>query len=129
VVRVVHEVLIAPAPEPEPEPGLWSRTWSAFTARIKPWQAVLALVAAVVPVPWTGYSAAVTWHYTVTEARAMHQGFGYGLAFTAFALAAHKLTRGRGGTVCLFFCATTFVGLFGAMSWYDPVLWLTGVDR
>lgn len=103
--------------------------WDAFTTRISPWKAGLALFAAVTPIPWTGYSAAVTWHYTITEARALHTGLGYALAFGTFALAVKKLTRGRGGTVCLFFCATTFVGLFGAMSWYDPIHWLTGVPK
>ncbi|MFJ2717430.1 hypothetical protein [Streptomyces sp. NPDC087437] len=135
VVRVVHEVIVIPATsadtdtEPDPEPGLWSRAWSAATGRISGWAALLALAAAVVPIPWTGYSAATTWRYTITQARALHMGFGYALAFGAFALALNKLVRGRGGAVSLFFCAVTFIGLFGAMSWYDPIQWLTGVHR
>lgn len=131
-VRHVHEVVLTwpePDPEPDPQPGLWSRTWTAVTGRISGWKALIALAAAVLPIPWTGYSAAVTWHYTITQARAMHQGFGYALAFGAFTLAVHKVTRGHGGAVALFFCAVTFIGLFGAMSWYDPILWLTGVHR
>jgi hypothetical protein len=125
----VHVDLAPPAePEPEPEESRWSRTWAAVTARVSPWKAALALFAAVVPIPFTGYSAAVTWHYTVTEARALHVGFGYGLAFGAFLLAANRL-RQRGGVICLFLCATTLIGLFGAMSWYDPIHWLTGVPR
>lgn len=126
-VRVTID--LAPPGEPEPEESRWSRLWATVSGRISPWRAVLALSAAVVPIPWTGYSAAVTWHYTISEARAWHVGFGYGLAYGAFALAVNKLVRGRGGTLCLFFCATTFVGLFAAMSWYDPVEWLTGVAR
>ncbi len=131
-IRHVHEITLTwadPDPEPQEQPGLWARAWAAATGRISAWKAALALAAAVTPIPWTGYSAAVTWHYTVTEARALHQGLGYALAFGTFGLAAHKLTRGRGGTVSLFLCAVTFIGLFGAMSWYDPIQWLTGVHR
>lgn len=131
-VRHVHEVILTspdPDPQPDPQPGLGARAWSAAVGGISNWRVLLALFAAVTPIPWTGYSAAVTWHYTITEARAMHQGFGYALAFGAFALAVHKLTRRRGGAACMFFLAVSFVGLFGAMSWYDPIQWLTGVHR
>lgn len=128
-VRVIVDLAPLIEPEPEPEPSRWSRTWDAITDRINPWKAALALFAAVTPIPWTGYSAAVTWHYTITEARELHVGLGYTLAFGTFALAANKLVRSRGGTVCLFFCATTLIGLFGAMSWYDPIHILTGVSR
>jgi len=127
-VRVTVDLGTPDEPEPEEEPR-WSRLWGAATGRIGPWRAVLALFAAVAPIPWTSFSAAVTWHYTITEARALHVGFGYGLAFGTFALAVNKLVRGRGGVICLFFCATTFVGLFGAMSWYDPIQILTGVPK
>lgn len=128
-VRVTVDLAPPDEPEPEPEASHWSRMWDAVTGRISPWKAVLALFAAVFPIPWTGYSAAVTWHYMITEARALHVGFGYALAFGTFALAVNKLVRGKGGTVCLFFCATTLIGLFGAMSWYDPIHWLTGVPK
>lgn len=128
-IEVRVTVDLVPPVEPEPEESRWSRIWDAFTTRISPWKAALALLAAVTPIPWTGYSAAVTWHYTITEARELHVGFGYALAFGTFTLAVNKLTRGRGGTICLFFCATTLIGLFGAMSWYDPIQILTGVSR
>lgn len=121
----------AAEPEPEPDeqgPGVWSRTWDAFTDRVSPWKAVLALAVAVVPIPWTGYSAAVTWAYTVSEARGFHLGFGYGLGFGAFVLAVRRLTRTR-SVLALWCTAVTFIGLFGAMSWYDPILWLTGVHK
>ncbi|MGW5477677.1 hypothetical protein [Streptomyces sp. NPDC004008] len=135
VVRVIHEVIVTPAtspdpdPEPDPQPRWWSRAWDTATARIKPWKAVIALFAAATPIPWTGYSAATTWHYTMSQARAFHVGLGYGIAFGTFALAVNKLIRGQGGPVALFFCAVTFIGLFGAMSWYDTIHWLTGVSR
>jgi hypothetical protein len=126
-----------PEPEPEPpveepvppdEPGTWSRAWDAVTARVKPWKAIVALAAAVVPIPWTGYSAAVTWAYTVSEARGIHQGFGYALAFGTFTLAGRRLVNTR-SVIALWATAVTFIGLFSAMSWYDPILWLTGVFR
>jgi hypothetical protein len=121
-----------PAPSAEPEgeqqPRMWARAWDAFTSRVSPWKAVLALVAAMIPIPWTGYSAAVTWAYTVSEARAMHQGFGYALAFGTFLLAARRLARTR-SLLALWCTAVTFIGLFSAMSWYDPIQWLTGVHK
>lgn len=127
-VEVRVTVDLAAPDEPEPEQSRWSRLWETIGARIRPWKLLIALAAAVFPIPWTGYSPAVTWHYTVTEARALHLGLGYAVAFGAFGLAVHRLIRG-GGTVCLFCCAVTFIGLFGAMSWYDPIHWLTGVAR
>ncbi|MFF1756151.1 hypothetical protein [Streptomyces sp. NPDC058266] len=125
--RVTVEVVF-PEPEPEPEPGRWSRLWSWLTSRVKAWQAVLALGAAVIPIPWTGYSVSTTWASTVYAARDMSVGFAYALALVPFALAVLRLTR-RPGTVPLFALVVTFAGLLGAADWYDAVAALTGVQR
>lgn len=124
--EVVHRVVVDFAPPDEPKPRRWSLTWLRNWAR--PWQIVLALVGALIPIPWTGYSIATTWAYTVSEARAMHMGAGYALAFGTFLLAALRFVRTR-RLLPLFFLVTTFVGLFGAFHWFDPVTWLTGVHR
>jgi|GEM_PF-2828303 len=123
--RVTVEVVF---PEPEPEPGRWSRLWSWLTSRVKPWQALLALAAAVIPIPWTGYSVSTTWASTVYAARDMSVGFAYALAIVPFALAVLRLTRCP-GTLPLFALVVTFAGLLGAFDWYDAVAALTGVNR
>ncbi|MEV8394810.1 MULTISPECIES: hypothetical protein [unclassified Streptomyces] len=124
-VRVTVDMVY---PEPEPEPGRWARLWNAVTARVKPWQAVVALVAAVVPVPWTGYSAATTWVYTMSEARELHVAAGYCLAVGVFALTVRRFAKSH-GVVALWGVAVTGIGLFGAISWYDVVVVVTGVHR
>ncbi|MFE2747337.1 hypothetical protein ACFXKX_23915 [Streptomyces scopuliridis] len=127
---VVHVTvdMVAPEPEPEPEPGRWARLWDAVTARVKPWQAAAALVAAVIPVPWTGYSAATTWAATMSEARDMHVAVGYCLAVGVFALTVRRFTKSH-GVVALWGIAVTGIGLFGAVSWYDVVVVVTGASR
>lgn len=115
-------------PEPEPEPTRWQRLWTWATGIARPWQAGLALLGAVVPIPWTGYSAATTWAYTMSEARAMNVGLGYALAFGAFGLAVHRLIRRR-GVWPLWATVVTGIGLFGAIDLYDPIQILTGVPR
>lgn len=122
--EVVHRVVVEVAREPEEEPSRWSLAW--LWRHVRPWQIILALVGALVPIPWTGYSIATTWAYTVGEAREMHMGVGYGLAFGAFALAALRFVRTR-RVLPLFFLVVGFVGLFGAFDLFDPVTWLTGV--
>ncbi|AQW55273.1 hypothetical protein ACIQPP_05485 [Streptomyces violaceusniger] len=130
---IEHHVIIKfappePEPEVEPELGRWARMWEAITTRVKPWQALVALGAAAVPMPWTGYSAATTWAYVMHEARGMHVGFGYSLAFGTFAFAVRRFTAHR-GVVALWATAVTSIGIFGATDWYDAVVVITGVRR
>lgn len=122
--EVVHRVVVDFAPPERPEPRRWSLSW--LREYVRPWQLLLAVVGAVVPIPWTGYSIATTWAYTVSEAREMHMGFGYGLAFGTFLLACTRFVRTR-RLLPLFALVVTFVGLFGALHWFDPITWLTGV--
>lgn len=125
VVRHTVELVWA---EPEPEPGRWDRLRAWATSHIHPWQAVAALTAAVIPIPWTGYSIATTWAYTVSEARAMHPGLGYTIAFGAAGLAVHRLIR-RPALLPLFATVVTGIGTLGAIDLYDPIQILTGVPR
>lgn len=115
-------VVVAPEPELEPERPSW---WQRLTPRIAAWRVVLALVLAFAPIPWTGYSAATTWAYSVGEAREMAMWLGYATAFGSFGLAAGWLMRKR-SALALAATAVTFIGISGAIHWYDPITWLTG---
>lgn len=127
---VVHVHIDTPEPEPEPEPTRWERL-TARTKRIgRPWQYAATLALALAPIPGSGYSAATTWHYCVSQARdGFGIGYGYALGGIPFALAVTVIARKGGNLPRLLALAITFVGLFGAMSWYDPILFLTGVHR
>lgn len=94
--------------------------------------ATAALAATVLPIPHVGYSAATIWAYCVGQIRADHgAGWGYAIGGGAFLLAAWLVTqRGRrAGVLRLTFLAITFVGLFGALSWFDPITFVTGVKK
>lgn len=123
VVRHTVELVWA---EPEPEPSRWARLWAWATRYVRPWQAVAAVAGALVPIPWTGYSVATTWAYTMSEARGMHVGLGYALAFGTFGLATYRLIRAP-RLLPLFATVVTGIGTLGAIDLYDPVQILTGV--
>ncbi|MFI8853663.1 hypothetical protein ACIGW3_26205 [Streptomyces sp. NPDC053499] len=127
-------VTLVPVPaEQEDEPGAWARAWAWLTDRIKPYALVIAAVGALAPMPWTGHSVATTWAAAVHEARGMHQAVGYAVGIGTFALSARALVRSarrqEGQVRALFFLVVTVVGLTGAVDWYDPISWLTGVFR
>ncbi|MFF5980868.1 hypothetical protein ACFY78_18685 [Streptomyces olindensis] len=128
-VRHVHEVILT-SRDPDPEPSRWERLTAWLGRYVRPWQAVIGLTAAAVPIPGVGYSAASIWHYTVGLGREEWGiGWGYGLGLTPLALATTVLVRKGGSPLRLFALATTFVGSLAAFSWYDPVQFLTGVAR
>ncbi|MFM9637623.1 hypothetical protein [Streptomyces turgidiscabies] len=126
--HVTVELVYPEQPEPEPEPGRWSRLWDTITGLVNPWKALGALAAAVIPIPWTGYSAAVTWAYMTSEAREMHPAFGYALAAGAFALAVRRFVQRR-SLLALWATAVTLFGFVGAADWFDVVVIITGVHR
>ncbi|MFI6465690.1 hypothetical protein [Streptomyces sp. NPDC050538] len=125
--RVTVEVVYV-QPEVEPELGRWARLWDVVTGFVSPWKALAALAAAVIPVPWTGYSAATTWAFTMGEARAMHPAFGYVIALGAFGLAVRRLMVRR-SLLALWATAVTLFGIIGAADWFDAVVIITGVHR
>lgn len=116
------------APSEQDEPSIWSRAWDWATARVRPWALVLAIAGAVVPIPYTGYSVGTTWASTVAAAREFSVPWGYALAGAAFALALTRFIR-TGRLIPLFFLVVTFIGLFGAFDWFDPITLITGVRR
>ncbi|MGW7198480.1 hypothetical protein [Streptomyces chryseus] len=113
---------------PVPEPSRWERFTSWLGTYVRPWQAVSALALAVIPIPWTGYSTGTTWAYTVSLARdEFGQGAAYALALTPLMTAVWRITRSGGTLLRLLLLAVSVIGLVGAMHWYDPVTWITGV--
>ncbi|MFI1607831.1 hypothetical protein ACH4YN_37955 [Streptomyces griseofuscus] len=127
--RVTVEVVyVQPEVEVEEELGRWARLSAAITGYVSPWKALGALAAAVIPIPWTGYSAATTWAFTMGEARAMHPALGYVIALGAFGLAVRRLTVRR-SLLALFATAVTLFGIVGAADWFDAVVIITGVHR
>ncbi|WP_431781726.1 hypothetical protein [Streptomyces chumphonensis] len=124
VVVHVHVPLVVP-PEPEPGPW-WERLWDAAVRYVSPWRALVGLTLPLLPIPGTGYSTATTWAYTVAQAREAHIGTGYAVAGGALVLAGLWLHRRR-SALSLAGLTTAFVGTFGAIHWFDPITWLTGV--
>ncbi|NUK22054.1 hypothetical protein [Streptomyces lunaelactis] len=119
-------VTLVPAELP-PEPSRWSRLWTWITGIAPAWKICAALALAVAPIPGVGYSAATTWAYVVGEARSeFGVPYGYGLAGVPLLLAARTVTR-SGSFRALLALAITLTGLTGALNWYDPVTWITGV--
>ncbi|GAA3718114.1 hypothetical protein [Streptomyces tremellae] len=124
------EVIVTLTPEQAPGPT-WRERLAAAVRRIgRPWQILGALTLTVTPIPGTGYSAATTWHYTVSLARQdLGVGWGYATGGIPLALALLLVVR-RGGTLLrLAALAVTLVGAVGAISWYDPIQLITGVPR
>ncbi|MFF0512446.1 hypothetical protein [Streptomyces sp. NPDC004250] len=124
-IRHVHEiVLTSPEPVPDPDPPLWSRLWD----RLITWRMIVAILAALTP--WAGGQSPVgLWSGTVHQART-EAGVPAAYVIAGVALtAAWTLDRRTGRVVPRFLLVTASLGAFGVMSWYDPVLFLTGVHR
>lgn len=126
--RVVVEVWYPPAePPPAPAPpSRWSMAWAWQHAH--PWKTAIGGALALLPIPWTGYSLATTWAYTVHQSRDFGWGWGYGLAGAALSLALLADTR-RARILTRLALVVTVVGCFGAVDWFDPITILTGVKK
>ncbi|WP_228974980.1 hypothetical protein [Streptomyces sp. DH12] len=117
-------------PYAQPEPTRWERLTTWLGRFGKPWQAVGGLLLAVVPIPWTGHSAASTWAYTVHLARDIHLGYAYALALIPLAIVVRRILRHGGTVLRLWALAVTAIGgLTGALHWFDLITFLTGVHR
>ncbi|MFB6423661.1 hypothetical protein ACFCXC_18235 [Streptomyces microflavus] len=126
----VH-VTLQPLPYYEPiEPTRRARLWAWVRTLGRPWQLILALLAAVLPIPVLGYSAASTWAYIVGKARAEWGApFGYGLAGVALALVVMRTVRHGGTLLRIWAGAVTLIGLIASIDLFDLVTLLTGVTR
>lgn len=126
----VH-VTVQPVPYYEPiEPTRWDRVCAWMRTIGRPWQLILALLATVLPIPFTGHSAASTWAYTVGLARTeWGTPYGYALAGLALAWVVLRIVR-HGGTLLRIWAGTVAViGLISAIDLFDIVTLLTGVTR
>ncbi|MCB5168016.1 hypothetical protein LG634_24715 [Streptomyces bambusae] len=124
----VHVTLL-PLPTP-PDPTRWERLRAWLGQWGSPWQAAAALALAVVPIPWTGHSAASTWAWMVAEARAeWGPQQAYALAGVPFALVLIRISRHGGSVRRLFVLAVAIGGLAGAADPFDIVTIITGVHR
>ncbi|MEU0978479.1 hypothetical protein ABZ488_04610 [Streptomyces griseus] len=129
-VHHVH-VTVQPVPYYEPiEPTWWDRTCAWMRTIGRPWQLIVALLAAVIPFPYTGHSAASTWAYTVNLGRVEWGApFGYALAGLALGLVVLRIVR-HGGTLLRIWAGTVAViGLIASIDVFDIVTLLTGVTR
>ncbi|MEU3507654.1 hypothetical protein ABZ733_06960 [Streptomyces longwoodensis] len=128
VVHHVHEVVLVPAEEPPPR--LWERLWDALVT----WRMLVAVVAALTP--WLGgHSPVGAWAHTVHQARdeasilAAYVIAGLAVAAT-WAIDRHSSPPGQPGRVLpRFLLVTASLGSLGVLSWWDPILALTGVTR
>ncbi|WP_146057127.1 MULTISPECIES: hypothetical protein [unclassified Streptomyces] len=123
-VRAIRDALVPVEHVPLP----W---WRRAVARMRPWATFAGFGLAVIPVPWTGYSAAATWAYSVHYAREVG-GIHFGYALAAGALAFSSILIARAANYpqillsrCTVACA--IVGLSGAIHFWDPIQALTGV--
>ncbi|MEV7112358.1 hypothetical protein [Streptomyces anulatus] len=129
-VHHVH-VTVQPVPYYEPvEPTWWDRTCAWMRSIGRPWQLTLALLAAVVPIPGVGHSAASVWAYTVGETRTEWGAtYGYALALAPLAWVVMRTVR-HGGTLRRIWAGTVAViGLIASIDLFDIVTLLTGVTR
>ncbi|MFB6626490.1 hypothetical protein ACFCWD_28980 [Streptomyces sp. NPDC056374] len=124
----VH-VTFLPVEEP-PEPTRRERLWTWLTSIAKPWKIVLALLAALLPIPGVGYSLAGVWAYTVGQARTeVGVPWAYALTGVPLLLAARLVHRTR-ALRFLIAAVIALVGLiFGALDPFDLVTITTGVTR
>ncbi|MFI7240090.1 hypothetical protein [Streptomyces cyaneofuscatus] len=126
----VH-VVAAPYYEPiEPEPTRWQRLWAWITSLGRPWKLVVALLAAVLPMPFTGHSAASTWANTVGLARAEWGApYGYALAGTALTWVVLRTVRHGGTLLRIWAGVVALIGVIASINLFDIVTLLTGVTR
>ncbi|MFJ3097370.1 hypothetical protein [Streptomyces hydrogenans] len=124
----VH-VRLLPVEEP-PEQSRRERAWAWITGIAPAWKIIVALLAAMVPIPGVGYSLAGVWAYTVGQARIeVGAPWAYGLGIVPLLLAARALYR----TGALRFLIATVIAatglIFGALDPFDVVTITTGVHR
>ncbi|MCX4504308.1 hypothetical protein [Streptomyces anulatus] len=129
----VHHVHVTVQPVPYYEPvelTWWDRVCAWMRTIGRPWQLILALLAAVVPIPGVDHSAASVWADTVGEARTeWGAAYGYALALAPLVWVVMRTVR-HGGTLRRIWAGTVAViGLIASIDLFDIVTLLTGVSR
>ncbi|MDJ1137951.1 hypothetical protein, partial [Streptomyces iconiensis] len=122
-VEVHHTVHVVLTPEPEPEAPRWRFGW--LRAWLRPWQTLIAAAIALMPSPAYGHSLTSAWSAVLHEERTNGLGMPYALAGGLLAIALLLDRRRTWWARTLLVVA--LVGGTGALGWYDPVTWLTGV--
>lgn len=126
----VHVTVQAAPYYEEPEPTRRERLWAWLRTIGRPWQLVLALLAAVVPVPGVGHSAASIWAYTVGEARAEWGApNAYALALTPLVWVILRTVRHGGTLLRIWAGVVALIGVIASIDLFDIVTLLTGVTR
>lgn len=116
------------APEPAPEQHEREpRDWTWLTAWLRPWQTLAAGAVAVLPV-FNGWSLATGWAEILHDMRADTLSGAYTTAGVAL-VATFALDLRRSRLLTRAFLITAVVGGTGALDWYDPITFVTGVHR
>lgn len=123
-LEVVHRVEVDVVPPPAKQ-SRWSFAW--LRRHLRPWQSLIAAALAVIPQPsYGGHSLATAWSSVLDEARGDSLSTAYLLAAGLLAVALFlDIRKGRWWARTLL--VTALVGGTGALGWYDPITWLTGV--
>ncbi|WP_282795162.1 hypothetical protein [Streptomyces sp. CC224B] len=104
------------------------RDWSWLWGHLRPLHTLTAGAVALVPV-FGGWSMVTGWAVTL---HSMRDDAGVGAAYSTAALAlavAVALDWNRRRWLTRLISITALVGGLGVLDWYDPVWFLTGVDR
>ncbi|MEU7597303.1 hypothetical protein AB0B79_30365 [Streptomyces sp. NPDC039022] len=121
-------------PEAEPESTRRERLWAWITSRISPYAAVLAMAAAVVPIPGIGYGLGACWgSYLYAMRVTVHPSLAYVVGLGAVAVCGWRITRRldtgrRAQLLSLTGLSVSTVGvLYGVVRPLDIVTAITGV--
>lgn len=124
-VEVHHYTVIEHVPAPEQEPSRWSFAW--MRRHLRPWQSLIAAAVAVIPSPsYGGNSLSTAWAGVLDEARTDSLSTAYLLASVVLGVALFLDIR-TGRFLARTLLVIALVGGTGALGWYDPITWLTGV--
>ncbi|QDA07210.1 hypothetical protein SRIMHP_26560 [Streptomyces rimosus subsp. rimosus] len=118
----------------EPERTWRERLWSWITARVSPYAALLAIAAAVVPIPGIGYGLGPCWGSFLYAMRVTtHPAIAYVVGLGAVAIfglrVARRLDTGRRAQLLSLtgLSITTVGAIYGVVRPFDIVTALTGV--
>lgn len=115
--------------DPEPETDEREpRDWTWLTSWLRPWQTLTAGLASVFPA-FNGYSLATGWAAALHDMRTTEAiSAAYTYAGVVLALA-FVLDFKRRRWLLRVFLITAVIGALGALDWFDPITFVTGVHR
>lgn len=125
-VHHTHTVEVVLVPAEEEPPPRWDFGW--LRAWLRPWQTLIAAAIALIPSPAYGHSLTTAWAAVLNGERDNGLGTPYLLAGSLLGLAL-LLDLKRRAWWCRTLLVVALVGGTGALGWYDPITWITGVHR